>query len=109
MKYVKTEPTPYLTLYSLEGKEDKFSRMSMYNKIMFFSLKSVTSKKAKTVIVTNEIKTGGIIITNENFLEKVIRDFSKKNPGYLIKSNIQAKSIGLPNKMIYCSFDMIKK
>lgn len=109
MKYVRTEPTPYLTLYKLEGREDKFTRMSLYNKLLFFNLKNITSRKSKTVIITNEMNTGGIIIANKNYLEKVIVNFSKNNPGYIIKHNIQAKSIGLPNNILYCSFDMIKK
>lgn len=109
MKYVKTEPTKFLTLYKLEGKENKFSRMAMYNKLMFFNLKNISSKKSKSIIITNEINTGGVIITNEKFLEKVLSDFIKNNFEYTIKHNIQATSIGLPNKIVYCSFDMIKK
>lgn len=108
MKYVKTEPTPYLINYKLEGKENKFSRMSMYNKLVFFNMGLLTSKKPKTVIITNEVNTGGVIISGERFINKVLNDLENHNKDYKFIFNKQAETRGLPNKLVYCSFDMTK-
>ena len=55
MKYVKTEPTPYLTLYSLEGREDKFSRMSMYNKIILKLDYQIDSMQVVKLVVNVDV------------------------------------------------------
>lgn len=103
MKFSKKEVNPFLIQYKLEGKEDKFARLSMYNQILFFNMNYLMSKKPKTIIIINECNTGGLIIASERYIDKTIEVFSKKQNK---KIDFTKRFTNKINKLVYCSFRM---
>ena len=106
MRYERKDINNYLVQYKLQGEEDKFDRLSMYNDILFFNLSNLTGFKTKSIIIINENNTGGVMYVNPKFADKIIENLKRFNPNFKIEIGRQVTNIN--KKVIKISFRMFK-
>lgn len=106
MRYERKDINNYLVQYKLQGEEDKFDRLSMYNDILFFNLSNLTGFKTKSIIIINENNTGGVMYVNPKFADKIIENLKRFNPNFKIEIGREVTNIN--KKVIKISFRMFK-
>lgn len=92
MKFTLKEPTPFLMQYNLEGREDKNDRLTMYNELLFRNIHLITGTKQKSMIIINEVFTGGLIFANPKFIDNVLKHFRRAKPYMEIEEVIRETS-----------------
>lgn len=107
MRYERTNINNYLVQYKLQGEENKFDRLSLYNDILFFNLSYLTGLKTKSIIIINENNTGGLIYANPKFSDKIIANLKRFNSKYKIE--VGRSIVNINKKVVKISFKMIKK
>ena len=78
MKIKRQEIGQFTTLFTLEGAENNYQRMVIYNNILWENLYLITHKK-KQIIVINEVKTGGVVYGSSQYAYKAVEKLQKFN------------------------------
>lgn len=76
MRFEKKELGGKLTQYRLLGEKNKNERLALYNDILFHNIGSLYGKNRKSIIIINELTTGGIILSDNKNIDRIFNNLS---------------------------------
>lgn len=76
MRYERKELGNRLTQYRLLGEKNKNERLALYNDILFNNIGELYGKNKKSIIILNELTTGGMILSDNKNIDRIFNNLS---------------------------------